>query len=159
MIAYIAMGTNIDNRFQNLQDAVDALSHVPLLKVLSVSKVYETVPVGYLDQQDFLNAVVKVDTDITPEALLGVCLGIEAGMGRIRNIKNGPRIIDLDLLLYGQEIRNTDFLTLPHPRMREREFVLRPLLDVYKDFDLTDCIKLNGEGIKEYIKRLEVNTK
>ncbi len=156
MIAYIAMGSNIGDRYQNLQDALSSLSLIPGVKVISASKIYETAPVGYLNQDDFLNAVLRVDTKLSPEALLGACLGIEAAMGRKRLIKNGPRIIDLDLLIYENEIRNTDYLILPHPRMMEREFVLKPLLDVYSDFKMPENIYLHGEGIKEYIKSLDV---
>ncbi|MBQ7045293.1 MAG: 2-amino-4-hydroxy-6-hydroxymethyldihydropteridine diphosphokinase, partial [Clostridia bacterium] len=98
--AYIALGSNMGNAAENLNRAVWALSTVPGIKVTAVSKVYETEPVGYKKQDNFLNAVVRVESELSPQALLGACLGIEAGMGRIRKIKNGPRVIDLDLLLY-----------------------------------------------------------
>ena len=130
MIAYLGIGTNIGDRIQNLIDVVDALNLLPLTKVVEVSNVYETEPVGFADQNDFLNIVISVSTDLTAQNLLGAALGIEAGMGRVRTIKNGPRIIDVDLLMYGNEVYNTKTLVLPHPRMLERNFVLKPLLDL-----------------------------
>ncbi|MBQ6066771.1 MAG: 2-amino-4-hydroxy-6-hydroxymethyldihydropteridine diphosphokinase [Clostridia bacterium] len=128
--AYIALGSNMGDAAVNLNGAVAALNLVPGVTVTKVSGFYLTKPWGYADQPDFTNACCEVETSLSPEALLGVCLGIEAGMGRVRVIKNGPRVIDLDLLLYGEEQRCTEELTLPHPRMWEREFVLRPLLDL-----------------------------
>ena len=130
MIAYLGIGTNIGDRLQNLIDTVDALNLLPLTKVVEISNVYETEPVGFADQNDFLNIVVSVSTELTAHNLLGAALGIEAGMGRVRTIKNGPRIIDVDLLMYDNEEYNTKTLILPHPRMLERNFVLKPLLDL-----------------------------
>lgn len=131
--AYIALGSNMGDRGENLNRAVWALASVPGVKVTAVSRVYETAPVGYAKQGDFYNAVVRVESRLSPHALLGVCLGIEAGMGRLRTKKNGPRVIDLDLLLYeGEELAGAE-LTLPHPRMEERSFVLTPLCDVMQD--------------------------
>lgn len=131
--AYIALGSNMGNAAENLNRAVWALSTVPGIQVTAVSKVYETEPVGYKKQDNFLNAVVRVESELSPQALLGACLGIEAGMGRIRKIKNGPRVIDLDLLLYEDATLDSAELTLPHPRMEERAFVLSPLLDILND--------------------------
>ena len=133
MKAYLGVGTNIGDRMKNLQDSIDALNLLPLTKVTDVSKVYETDPVGYDNQDDFLNIVVEVETELNPDNLLGACLGIESVLGRIRIIKNGPRIIDVDLLLYENETRNTKTLILPHPRMMERNFVLKPLMDLNFD--------------------------
>ena len=130
MIAYLGIGTNIGDRLQNLIDTIDVLNLLPLTKVVEISNVYETEPVGFADQNDFLNIVVSVSTELTAHNLLGAALGIEAGMGRVRTIKNGPRIIDVDLLMYDNEEYNTKTLILPHPRMLERNFVLKPLLDL-----------------------------
>ena len=150
--AYLGIGTNIGNRFDNLQSAVNSLNLLPTTKVTAVSRVYETDPVGYSEQDDFLNIAVEVSTDLTAEGLLGACLGIEAGFGRVRTIKNGPRVIDIDLLLYDTEICDTPMLILPHPRMLEREFVLRPLLDMEFDNPLVDREKIkisfSGEGVR-----------
>lgn len=129
-VAYIALGSNIGNPLDNLQRAVDAFALIPHIKVVAVSKVYETAPVGYDDQDNFLNAVIKVETDFTPDALLGACLGVEAGLGRIREIKNGPRILDADLILFGAETIDSAFLTLPHREMQNRAFVMVPFMDI-----------------------------
>lgn len=152
MIAYLGIGTNIGDRLQNLIDAVEALNLLPMTKVVEVSNVYETEPVGYDNQNDFLNIVVSVSTELTAHNLLGAALGIEAGMGRVRTIKNGPRVIDIDLLLYGNEKYNTLTLVLPHPRMLERNFVLKPLLDIRSDSEIysTDYLKslMSNDGVK-----------
>ena len=157
MKAYLGVGTNIGERMNNLQDSVDSLNLLPLTTVTDVSNIYETDPVGYDEQDDFLNIVVEVETELNPDNLLGACLGIEAGLGRVRTIKNGPRIIDIDLLLYENESSNTKTLILPHPRMMERIFVLKPLLDL--DFnnsiiDREDVLKnLTDDGVRFYCSK------
>ena len=110
MKAYLGIGTNIGDRMQNLQDSLDALNLLPMTTVTDVSNVYETDPVGYDNQDDFLNIVAEVETELNADNLLGAALGIESGLGRVRTIKNGPRIIDIDLLLFGDELRNTKSL-------------------------------------------------
>lgn len=154
MIAYLGVGTNIGDRLQNLINAVESLGLLPMTSVIAVSNVYETEPVGYENQNDFLNIVVQVDTQLPAYSLLGAALGIEAGMGRVREIKNGPRIIDIDLLMYENEKYNTPTLMLPHPRMCERNFVLKPLLDL----SIENCVYtkeylqglLTSDGIKPF---------
>lgn len=129
--AVIALGTNIGDRIGNINLAIRALSRLPKVKITAGSKVYETEPVGKTDQDKFYNAVVLVETSESPSLLLGGCLGIEAAMGRVRTELNGPRIIDLDLLLY-EDFKSESFeLTLPHPRILERAFVMKPLLDIF----------------------------
>lgn len=129
--AVIALGSNMGNRIENLNAAVRALARISGLKLLKTSSVYETDPVGKTDQNRFLNAAILAETEISPHVLLGECLGIEAAMGRVREEKNGPRIIDLDLILY-EGFKSESFeLTLPHPRVLERAFVMAPLLDLY----------------------------
>ena len=159
--AYLGIGTNIGDREENLKSALILLNLLPMTKVTAVSKVYETEPVGFANQDDFLNIAVEIETELTAQNILGACLGIEAGLGRIRNIKNGPRIIDIDLLLYEDEKYNTPSLILPHPRMFEREFVLKPLLDIEFKNPLFDRkwaeSTLTGEGIKEYTNELKIN--
>ena len=130
MQAYIALGTNLGDRLANLNAAVHALSLLPGTTITALSGVYQTAPVGYDDQPDFYNACLRCETTLSPRTLLGACLGIEAAMGRKRQIPNGPRIIDLDLLLYEQEHLQCPELTLPHPRMMERAFVLGPLCEI-----------------------------
>lgn len=154
MIAYLGIGTNIGDRLQNLIDTVEALNLLPLTKVIEVSDVYETEPVGYANQDDFLNIVVAVSTDLNAHNLLGAALGIEAGMGRIRTIKNGPRIIDLDLLMCENEKIESLTLSLPHPRMLERNFVIKPLLDLNLDKSFYSREKLEhlltNDGVSFY---------
>ena len=128
--AYLAFGSNIGNGEAHIREAWQALSLVPGVVPKRLSNMYVTAPWGYADQPDFTNACGEVETTLSPEALLGVCLGVAAGMGRVRQIKNGPRVIDIDLLLYEGEERNTHELILPHPRMWERTFVLEPLMDL-----------------------------
>lgn len=128
--AYLGLGANIGDRQASLDCAVAALGLLPGTRVDAVSSVYETEPVGYADQPDFLNMCVRVVTTLSPRALLGAALGIEAAMGRIREFKNGPRVIDIDLLLYDNAVMNSAELTLPHPRMYERAFVMGPLSEI-----------------------------
>ena len=127
--AYLGLGTNIGAREDNLQKAVDALRHLPKTQVKKISAVYETAPVGYTDQADFLNLCVRLETALSPSALLGACLGIEAAMGRQRPFPNAPRVMDIDLLLYEGVKLATEELTVPHKEMRNRAFVLYPLRD------------------------------
>ena len=98
--AVIALGTNRGDRIGNLNQAIRAISRLPGVRITAGSKVYETDPVGFTDQKRFYNAVILVEADVSPQMLLGGCLGIEAAMGRVRTEKTGPRVIDLDLLLY-----------------------------------------------------------
>lgn len=128
--AYVAFGSNIGDKKKNIEDAVNSLSAVPGINVLAVSSMYTTKPWGFEEQDDFVNACALLEVSISPEVLLGVCLGIEAGMGRVRKFTNGPRIIDIDVLMYADAVRNTEELILPHPRMFERDFVLVPLSEI-----------------------------
>ena len=136
MRAVIGIGTNIGDRYTNIEDAVSALELVPGVSVIRKSSVYETEPWGYTQQNGFYNNVIEVETEKSPQALLGVCLGIEAGMGRIREFKYGPRIIDLDLLLYEGVLSDTEELKLPHPLIGERDFVLVPLYELFPTMDI-----------------------
>ncbi len=129
----VALGANLGDRMDNLRRALAALAALPRTRVLKTSDVYETDPVGYVDQPAFLNAAVLLETDLSPRALLGACLGIEAAMCRVRTALNGPRTLDLDLLLYEGQTLQGEELTLPHPRMGERAFVLVPLADVFPE--------------------------
>lgn len=136
MKAVIGIGTNIGDRYENIKNAVKALDLVPGVKVLRESSVYETDPWGYVEQNGFYNNVIEVDTEKSPQALLGICLGIEAGMGRVREFTYGPRIIDLDLLFYENETSDTKELVLPHPLIGERDFVLMPLKDLFDSMNI-----------------------
>jgi len=124
----VALGSNLENRKLNLDIAITHLE--VLLKDLKVSPYFETKPVGGPTQSDFINAVVIGECDLAPEVLLAELLEIEVQMGRVRDLKWGPRIIDLDLIVYGDQKIDTVFLKLPHPLAHSREFVLRPWLEV-----------------------------
>lgn len=128
--AYLALGSNLGDRFQNLKNAVQMLNNEHAIEVVNASSIYETDPVGYENQDPFLNMVVQVVTGLSPEDLLKLCLKIENELGRIREIKWGPRTLDLDILMYNQENIETEDLIVPHPRMHQRAFVLIPLLEV-----------------------------
>jgi 2-amino-4-hydroxy-6-hydroxymethyldihydropteridine diphosphokinase len=124
MKAVIALGSNLENRKLNLDIAITHLE--VLLQDLKVSPYIETKPVGGPDQDDYLNAVVIGNCELSPELLLSELLKIENQLGRVREIKWGPRIIDLDLIVYGEQEIETEFLKLPHPLAKSREFVLKP---------------------------------
>ncbi len=129
--AVIALGSNLGNRIENLNAAVRAIAKLSGVKILKASRVYETEPVDCDEDDRFLNAAILVDATVSPAMLLGECLGIEAAMGRVRTKKNAPRIIDLDLIIY-EGFKSESFeLTVPHPRLLERAFVMAPLLDLY----------------------------
>ena len=128
---YLSLGTNMGGRMDNLKAAIRKIDALPSCRVVSVSKVYETSPVGYKEQSDFLNCCVKLSTILSPDELLSALLAIEDELGRVRTFKNAPRVIDIDVLLYDELVTLDERLTLPHPRMLERKFVLVPLLDVY----------------------------
>lgn len=134
--AVIGLGTNIGNRKENILNAYAALEKVPGIQILRNSSVYETKPWGYTEQAPFYNSVIEVETTLPPHALLGVCLGIEAAMGRIRSFKNGPRIIDLDLLVFEGAVIEDENLTVPHPRIGERAFVLMPVSELFPDMNI-----------------------
>ncbi len=136
MKAIIGIGTNMGDRYANIKTAVEAISLVPGIEVLRESSVYETEPWGYTDQAGFYNNVIEVESEKSPRALLGVCLGIEAGMGRVRQFKYGPRVIDLDLLIYEGAVYDTEELKLPHSFIGERDFVLVPLQELFSDMNI-----------------------
>ncbi|MFJ8268458.1 2-amino-4-hydroxy-6-hydroxymethyldihydropteridine diphosphokinase [Peribacillus asahii] len=135
-IAYLSIGSNIGNRLATFHEALRLLDSNKLVKVVDSSSLYETDPVGYTDQDCFLNAVIKVFTSLSPEELLQTCLNIETELGRKREIRWGPRTLDLDILLYNQENIETESLSVPHPRMQERAFVIVPLLELDPDIKL-----------------------
>ncbi len=128
MKAVVALGSNLENRKLNIDIAITHLE--VLLQNLKVSPYIETKPVGGPYQNDFLNAVVIGNCELTPESLLAELLKIEDQMGRVREVKWGPRIIDLDLIVYGEQVIDTVFLKLPHPLAKSREFVLKPWLAI-----------------------------
>jgi 2-amino-4-hydroxy-6-hydroxymethyldihydropteridine diphosphokinase len=126
--AYIGLGANLGDRMTTLQTAIQRLQ--TLGSIERVSSLYETEPVGYLEQPPFLNAVVALDTALAPAELVGALLSIERDLGRMRSFPNAPRTLDLDLLMVDNMILDTPELTLPHPRLHERAFVLVPLVEI-----------------------------
>ena len=140
MRAYIGLGANLGERELNLRRAVELLGADPAIEVVGVSSLRETDPVGYVDQPRFLNGAVALETTLSARELLGRMLAIERELGRDRTSEErwGPRTIDLDLLLYGNERIDEPGLTLPHPRLTERRFVLEPLAELDAELSLPD---------------------
>jgi 2-amino-4-hydroxy-6-hydroxymethyldihydropteridine diphosphokinase len=126
---YLSIGSNLQDRARNLNDALAALPNAGV-RVLKISSLYETEPVDYLDQPWFLNCVVQGETQLDPLSLLRALRGIESNMGSTKLVPKGPRLIDLDILLYDDETLNTPELQVPHPRMLLRRFVLVPLAEI-----------------------------
>ena len=134
MKAVLCLGANLGDRGQAIEQALDSISRLPHTRLLRRSDILETAPEGVIDEQpDYLNCVCEVDTDMPAEALLGACFGIEAMAGRIRSGYKSARTLDIDLLLYEGIQSGSEFMTLPHPRMLERRFVLIPLSQLYPD--------------------------
>ena len=129
--AFLGLGSNVGDRPANLRRALELLAE--RVTVHEVSPAYETEPVGYTDQTWFLNGVARIETDLPPLALLDGTSGVERALGKATPFKDGPRIIDIDLLLYDDAIVNEPSLVVPHPRMHERRFVLAPLADIAPD--------------------------
>ncbi len=143
----LCLGTNIGNRAENIEKAINSINLLPYTDVLRRSAIYETEPVGYARQQNFYNCNLLVESQFEPHEMLGICLGIEAGFGRTRGFANGPRILDIDLILAENQRIDTRNLTVPHPRAKERRFVLQPLLDLFpsgKAFDFEFASALNS---------------
>ncbi len=155
--AYLGIGTNMGDRLNNLNQTIDNIKQFKNTEIVKISKVYETRPWGYTNQNDFLNLCVSIDTNLKPEELLQKCLEAECKLKRERTIKWGPRTIDVDILAYDDIICNGEKLTLPHPRIQERAFVLIPLIDlneelIIKGMLLKEWLKeLDAEEVKEYI--------
>lgn len=128
--AYISLGSNMGDKVASLKQAVELLQAHEHIQVIRVSSIYDTDPVGYEDQDVFMNIVAEVETELTGEELLTVCQSIEQELKRVRVVRWGPRTMDLDIILYGDEVIDTPILTVPHPRMHERAFVLVPLVEL-----------------------------
>lgn len=140
----IALGSNLDDPEAHVKRGFDDIAALPQTRLLARSKLYRTRPVGYLDQPDFVNACALVDTGLAPRALLDGLLEIEKKHGRKRELVNGPRTLDLDIILYGDLRVDEPGLAIPHPRAHEREFVLKPLRDVWPDFVIPAARKGHG---------------
>ena len=147
--AFIALGSNIGNRYDNIASAIKRLTCYSGIQLVNYSSIYETDPIGYEDQDLFLNMVLEIQTALSPMELLEVCLKIELELGRKREIKWGPRTIDLDILTFNQENIESEKLTVPHPRMLERAFVIIPLLEIYKEKKCSEINKVLEASLEE----------
>ena len=149
--AFVALGSNLGDSRQQILDAMSALAELPHTRLLQRSSLYRTPPWGVSDQPPFINAAVELDTDLSPHALLDALLAIEQQAGRVRAERNGPRILDLDLLHVDGAQSGDPRLTLPHPRMAERAFVLLPLGDI------APTLPLPGQGtVAQQLARLDL---
>ncbi|MEX2274073.1 MAG: 2-amino-4-hydroxy-6-hydroxymethyldihydropteridine diphosphokinase [Actinomycetota bacterium] len=135
---YLGLGSNLGDRLVTLQAAADGLAAQPGIEIEASSRVYETAPVGGPEQPDYLNTVVRIRTTLTPRELLSVCQRVEADLGRVRDVRWGPRTIDVDILTFDERTIDETDLQIPHPRMHERAFVLLPLLELDSDPPLPD---------------------
>lgn len=145
---YLGLGTNMGDRLLNLRNAVDFLDEYEGINMIKQSNVYETKAWGYTEQDDFLNMCVEVETEIDKYDLLKICKEVEQKLQRKRIIRWGPRTIDVDILFYNDFVSDDEELILPHPRIKQRAFVLIPLLDLDED------IILEGENLRHYLKLL-----
>ncbi len=148
--AYLSLGSNLGNRKTYLKQAVKAISLLSGTFLQNVSSIYETPPWGLLEQPAFLNICIAIDTNLEPAALLSCCLGIEKKSGRKRDIHWGPRVLDIDILTYGDLKINERGLTLPHPFMTERAFVLKPLAEI------APTLFFNSVSINEIMSKLDI---
>jgi 2-amino-4-hydroxy-6-hydroxymethyldihydropteridine diphosphokinase len=143
--AYLGLGSNVGDREGNLRAALRLLGESPGIRVRARSSVYETEPVGEVtDQRDFLNAAVAVETELAPRDLLAACKRIERGLGREPGTRHGPRPIDVDVLMVGDLVVREEGLTLPHPELAHRRFVLVPLLEIAPTLSLPGGPSLSG---------------
>ncbi len=146
--SYLGLGTNIGDRLNYLNQALNILNSHSNIKISKKSKLYETKAWGYTEQADFLNMCVEIETDLDPNDLLHVCQDVEKKLNRERKIRWGPRTIDVDILFFNDIILQEENLEIPHPRIKERAFVLIPLID------LNNKLKIDNVSIDEYLKSL-----
>lgn len=151
--AYLSLGANLGDRLEQLAAAVRMLDATPGIRLVAVSGVWETAPQGVVDQPDFLNAVARVETGLDPLALLAAAQRVEQALGRERTVRWGPRRIDVDILLYGDERVDLPGLTIPHPRLEERAFVLVPLLELLPGREdlRAKLAALPDQGVRPYM--------
>lgn len=131
--AFVGLGSNLSDPCAQVREAIQSLAGLPQTRVLAKSSLYRSAPVGFLEQPDFINAVVQLETRLSPRELLEALLALEHEHGRTREFLNAPRTLDLDVLLYDGLCHHEHGLTIPHPQMHRRAFVLRPLLEIAPD--------------------------
>jgi 2-amino-4-hydroxy-6-hydroxymethyldihydropteridine diphosphokinase len=156
--AYLGLGSNLGDREANIRNALAAIDRLDGCELIRTSSLYETDPVGIREQPDFLNAAAEIRTKLAPEELLTALREVERGTGREKTFKWGPRIIDIDILLYGEERLTGENLEIPHPEMHQRAFVLTPLAEIapmarHPETDLTIrqlSEKVGSEGVRKY---------
>jgi 2-amino-4-hydroxy-6-hydroxymethyldihydropteridine diphosphokinase len=132
-IAFVALGSNLGAPESKVRQAIAALAELPQVQLVAASSLYRSAALGHADQPDFINAVAQLSTELAPQPLLAALLAVEKRFGRERSFRNAPRTLDLDLLLYDAQSIAEPALTVPHPRMHERAFVLAPLLEIAPD--------------------------
>jgi len=151
VICYIGIGSNLGNSLNNCKNAVELISRIRGVELKSVSSFYRTEPVGNESQNFFMNAVAEIKTILSPADLFEALQAIENNMGRKREIKGGPRIIDLDLLFYGQNVISESDLKIPHPEIHQRRFVLEPLFEIASYF-IHPSFGISIRGLKDRLK-------
>lgn len=149
---FLGLGSNLGDRYDNLQQAIRLISSIPEINLVKSSSIYETKPFGYLEQPNFLNMVIEINTSLKADELLKTILNIEKDIGRIREKRWGPRIIDIDILLYGNDSIDSEDLKVPHPYICERLFVLIPLKEIYNG-----RIPNSSQSIEKMINDLDNN--
>jgi 2-amino-4-hydroxy-6-hydroxymethyldihydropteridine diphosphokinase len=158
--AYISVGSNLGNKLDNCRNGIAALIGCPDIRIIDQSSIYRTEPVDYRDQDWFVNYAVKIETELDPLSLLDFIKSIEQAAGRVSDtVRFGPRVLDLDIILYDNLVLNDSRLTIPHPRMHKRRFVLKPICDIDPDIqhpvqlksmvDLLENLDEEGQGITE----------
>jgi 2-amino-4-hydroxy-6-hydroxymethyldihydropteridine diphosphokinase len=150
MKAYIGLGSNLGDRESSIRQALDQLARTPETTVVRASSLYDTEPMGVADQPNFLNAVAQLETQLSPRQLLWNLMLIERRLGRVRTQRWGPRTIDLDLLLFGDEVLEEEGLQVPHPEMTRRSFVLVPLVEI----EPLLAHPVNGESMLSLLQQL-----
>lgn len=150
VVAYVALGSNLDDPRAQVERGFEELAALPRTAVRARSRLYRTPPWGVVDQPDFVNAAARIETALAPRELLDALHAIEARAGRVRGVRNGPRTLDMDLLLYGNQILREAGLVIPHPRLHQRAFVLLPLADIAAD------IEVPGQGrVRDLLARVD----
>lgn len=160
-IAYLSVGSNLGHKLENCRNGVASLARCPDIRLIDQSPIYRTEPVDYQDQDWFVNYALKIETELDPLALLKLLKSIEQEAGRVPHaIRFGPRVLDLDIILYDDIVQNDARLTIPHPRMHKRRFVLKPICDIDPDINhpvlqqklryLLENLADTGQGIVEY---------